>query len=82
VLKWLDERRTEDSGTKATESRRRLAVSGRVCQQRRAAERVLQRSGFELQHAGSPFEETAMDEEEERLSVGGWPACYVNQVNA
>src|ERR1017187_11000600 len=39
------------------------AVSGGVCEQRYAAERVLPESRFKLQHAGSPSEEATVEEE-------------------
>jgi hypothetical protein len=50
-------------------------VSGRVCEQRYAEERVLPESRSKLQHAGSPSEEAAVEEADEELSgrrqVGG-----------
>jgi hypothetical protein len=64
-LSWMDERRTAGSGTEATDTSRGSAVSVRVCEQRYAAQRVLPESRFELQHAGSPSEEAAVEEAEE-----------------
>jgi hypothetical protein len=46
------------------------AVSGGVCEQRYAAERVLPQSRFELEHAGSPSEEAAREKQEEQRSRG------------
>jgi hypothetical protein len=62
VLKFPDERRTEGFITQATYPSGSSAVGGRVCAQRDAAERVLPESRFELQHAGSPSEEMALEE--------------------
>jgi hypothetical protein len=46
----------------ATDTSRSAAVSGGVCEQWYAAERVLPESRFDLQHSGSPFEEAALEE--------------------
>jgi len=70
VLKWEDQRTTTGSSTKATDASRGPTVGGGVCEQRHAAERVLPQSGFELQHTGSPSEEAAMEEEEEKSPRG------------
>src|SRR6266478_4260698 len=71
----MDERRTAGRDTETTDTSRGSAVSGGVCEQRYAAERVLPKSRFELQHAGSPSEEAAMEEKDEkrwrRRQVGG-----------
>ena len=71
MLKWRDERRTEESGTKAPDACGSSAVSGGVCEQRHAAERVLPESRFELQHAGSPSEEATVEEEGKKRSRRG-----------
>ena len=65
VVKWSDEPRTESSGTEPTDASGGSAVSGRVCEQRYATERVLPESGFELRHAESASEEATLEEEEE-----------------
>ena len=70
MVKWSDEPRTESSGTEPTDASGDSAVSGRVCEQRYAAERGLQQSRFELQHVGSPPEEAEMEEEERKRSRG------------
>src|SRR5207245_6129273 len=68
VLKCRHERRKAGSRRETTDTRRGSAVSGGVCEQRYAAERVLPESRFELQHAGSPSEEEAVEEEDEKRS--------------
>jgi hypothetical protein len=72
VLKCRHGQRTAGGGTEATDASRGSAVSGGVCEQQYAAERVLPESRFELQHAGSPSEEAAVEEEKRsrRRSVG------------
>src|ERR1700694_2984813 len=67
----MDERRTAGSGTETTDTSRGSAVSGGVCEQRYGAERVLPKSRFELGHAGSPSEEAAMEEKDEKRSRRG-----------
>ena len=62
MLKFPDERRTEGFSTQTTYTRGSSEVGGGIHEQRYAAERVLPESGFELQHAGSPSEETALEE--------------------
>ena len=64
MLKSRNAGTREDNGEPAADASGDPAVGGGVCEQRYAAERVLPHSGFELQHAGSPSEETAMGEEE------------------
>ena len=66
----MDERRTAGSGTEAMDTSRGSAVSVRVCEQRSAAQRVLPESRFKLQHAGSPSEEAALEEADEK--PGSW----------
>src|SRR5258708_6223972 len=68
----MDERRTAGSDTETTDTSCGSAASGGVCEQRHAAERVLPQSGFGSQHSGSPSEEAAMEEKEEKRSRW-WP---------
>ena len=70
MLKCRHERRTAGSGTEATDTSGSSAISVGVCEQLYTAERVLPESRFELQHAGSPSEEAAMEEKEEKRSRG------------
>jgi hypothetical protein len=53
VLKFPDERRTEGFITQTTYTRGSSGVSGRVCEERYAAERVLPQSAVELRYAES-----------------------------
>ena len=62
VLKCADDRKNRVFSAQATYPCGGSAVGGRVCEQRHAAERVLPESRFELQHAGSPSKETALEE--------------------
>ena len=62
VLKCPDDRKNRVVSAQATYPCGSSAVGGRVCEQRYAAERVLPESRFELQHAGSPSKETALEE--------------------
>ena len=62
VLKCPDERKTDVAQRPSDVPVRSSAISGRVCEQRYAAERVLPESRFELQHTGSPSKETALEE--------------------
>jgi hypothetical protein len=71
VVKSRNAGRTEDNGTSATDASGSPAVGGRVCGQRHGAERVLPQPGFELKHAGSPSQEAAPEEKEEK-QAGGW----------
>jgi hypothetical protein len=71
VLKCRHERRTAGSGTETTDTSGGSEVSGEVCEQRYAAERILPQSGFELQHAGSPSEEATVEEEEKSVRADG-----------
>jgi hypothetical protein len=70
VLKCPDERRTKEFGNQATYARGSSAVSGGVCEQRYAAERVLPQPGFELRHTRSASEETAVEGKKEKRSCG------------
>jgi hypothetical protein len=63
VLKFSDERRTEGFSTQTTYTRRSSGVGGGIHERRYAPRRALSESRFELQHAGSPSEETALEEE-------------------
>ena len=63
--------RRERSGAAADGSGSR-GVGGGVCGQRDGAERVLPQPGVELEHAGSPSPEAALEEKEEKQR-GGWP---------
>ncbi len=62
VLKCPDDRKNRVVNAQATYPCGGSAVSSGVCEQRHAAERVLSESRFELQHPGSPSEETALEE--------------------
>ena len=62
VLKCPDDRKNRVVSAQATFPSGSSAVGSRVCEQRYAAERVLPESRFELQHTGSPSEETALEE--------------------
>jgi microsomal dipeptidase-like Zn-dependent dipeptidase len=61
VLKCPDDRKNRVVSAQTTYPCGSSAVGGRVCEQRHAAERVLPESRFELQHAGSPSKETALE---------------------
>jgi hypothetical protein len=62
VLKFSDGRRTNGFSTQTTYTRRSSGVGGRIHEQQYAPQRVMSESGFELQHTGSPSEETALEE--------------------
>jgi hypothetical protein len=62
VLKWLDDRRKQIVSAQATNPRGSSKVGGGIQKQRYAPQRVLSESRLELQHAGSPYEETALEE--------------------
>jgi hypothetical protein len=64
VLKFPDERRTEGFITQTTYTRGSSGVSGRVCEQRYAAERVLPQSAVELRYAESAPEGATLEEKE------------------
>src|SRR5713226_2561405 len=72
VVKSRNAERGEDNGTSATDASGSRSVGGAVCGQRHAAERILPQSGFELEHAGSPSQEAALEEKEEK-QPRGWP---------
>lgn len=72
VLKSRNAERGTENGTAATDGSGGAAVGGGVCERRHATERVLPQSGFELEHAGSPSQEAALEEKEEKRR-GGWP---------
>jgi hypothetical protein len=61
VLEFPDERRTKGFSTQTTYTQRSSGVGGGIHEQY-APQRVLSESGFELRHAGSPSEETALEE--------------------
>ena len=71
-MKSRNAERRGDNGAAATDGSGGPAVGGGVCEQQHAAERVLSQSGFELEHAGSPSQEAALEEKEEK-QPGGWP---------
>ena len=71
MLKFPDERRTEGFSTQTTYTRGSSEVGGGIHEQRYAGERVLRESRFELQHAGSPSKEAAL-EEKAQTSLFGW----------
>ena len=62
VLKCPDDRKSRVVSAQATYPCGSSAVGGRVCEQRYAPQRVLPESRFELQHTGSPSQETALEE--------------------
>ena len=62
VLKCPGDRKNRVVSAQTTYPCGSSAVGGRVCEQRHAPERVLPESRFELQHAGSPSKETALEE--------------------
>src|SRR5579864_871999 len=64
VLKFPDELRTEGFTTQTTYTRGSSGVSGRVCEQRYAAERVLPQSTVELRYAESAPEGATLEEKE------------------
>ncbi len=71
VLKCSDDRKNRVVSAQATFTSGSSAVGGRVCEQWYAAERVLPESRLELQHAGSPSKESALEEKAE-ASFFGW----------
>jgi hypothetical protein len=62
VLKCPDDRKSRVVSAQAPYPCGSSAVGGRVCEQRYAPQRVLPESRFELQHTGSPSQETALEE--------------------
>ena len=72
MLKSRNAGRKEHNGAPATDGSGSPGVGGGVCGQQHAAERVLPESEFELEHAGSPSQEAALEEKEEK-HPDGWP---------
>jgi hypothetical protein len=70
VLKFSDELRTEGFITQTTYTRGSSGVSGRVCEQRYAAERVLPQSAVELRYAESAPEGATLEEKEPSIFFG------------
>ena len=70
VLKFPDERRTEGFITQTTYTRGSSGVSGRVCEQRYATERVLPQPAVELRHAESAPEGATLEEKEQSSFFG------------
>jgi hypothetical protein len=62
VLKLSHDRKNRVVRAQATYTRRSSGVGGGIHEQRYAAQRVLPQSRFELQHAGSPSEKAALEE--------------------
>src|ERR1019366_4838071 len=71
VVKSRNAGRREHNGAPATDGSGSPGVGGGVCRQQHTAERVLPQSGFELEHAGSPSQEAALEEKEEKQPYGG-----------
>src|SRR5258708_39820957 len=75
VVKSRNAERGEDKGTSATDASGSRSVGGAVCGQRHAAERILPQAGFELEPAGTPSQEAALEEKEEKQPRGCAGAC-------
>src|SRR5713226_10238534 len=61
VLKCPDDRKNRVVSAQATHPRGSSEVSGGVCEQRHATQRVLPESGLELRHAESSSEEATLE---------------------
>lgn len=64
VVKWLDEKKTENVNTTTPHPCGSSGVSGRVCEERYATQRVLSEPGLELRHAESAPEGATLEEKE------------------